>query len=83
VRHDPAHASEDPAVVAELIRANPWATLVSQGESGIVASHYPVLLDEEAAGLTVLTHLGRPRRGGRRPPGATQAPTRNFSVAHC
>lgn len=60
MRHNPAHAVEDPAVVAELIRANPWATLVSEGAEGIVASHYPVLLDEEAEGLALLTHLGRP-----------------------
>jgi transcriptional regulator len=105
VRHNPAHASEDPEVVAELIRANPWATLVSEGADGIVASHYPVLLDEEAAGLTILTHLGRPdevvhdlgrgemlvivqgRHGYISPswyaPGATKAPTWNFTVAHC
>jgi transcriptional regulator len=60
VRPNPSFAVEDPAVVAELVRANPWATLVSEGEDGIVASHYPVLLDEEAPGLTLLTHLGRP-----------------------
>jgi transcriptional regulator len=60
MRHNPAHSVEDPAVVRELVRANPWATLVSQGDDGIVASHYPVLLDEEAEGLTLLTHLGRP-----------------------
>ena len=47
-------------MVAELVRANPWATLVSAGKDGIVASHYPVLLDEEAKELTLLTHLGRP-----------------------
>lgn len=105
MRHTPAHSVEDPEVVAALIRANPWATLVSEGKDGIVASHYPVLLDEEAAGLTILTHLGRPDeaihdlgRGemlvivqgthgyispGWYAPGATRAPTWNFTVAHC
>ncbi|HEY2714988.1 MAG TPA: FMN-binding negative transcriptional regulator [Solirubrobacterales bacterium] len=104
MRRNPSHAVEDPAVVAELIRANPWATLVSQGEGGIVASHYPVLLDDEAEELTVLTHLGRPdevvhdlgngemmiivqgHHGYISPswyaPGATRAPTWNFTVAH-
>jgi transcriptional regulator len=104
MRHVPAHTVEDPAVVGELVRANPWATLVSQGEEGIVASHYPVLLDEETEGLTLLTHLGRPdevihdlgrgetlvivqgHHGYISPswyaPGATRAPTWNFSVAH-
>jgi transcriptional regulator len=104
MRFNPAHSVEDPDVVRELIRANPWATLVSAGVEGIVASHYPVLLDEEAEGLTILTHLGRPdevlhdlgrgetlvivqgRHGYVSPswyaPGATRAPTWNFSVAH-
>lgn len=60
MRDNPAHAVDDPAIVAELVRAHPWATLVSAGEAGLVASHYPVLLDEEADGLALLTHLGRP-----------------------
>jgi len=105
VRPNPTHAVEDPAVVAELIRAHPWATLVSQTDEGIVASHYPVLLDEQAGDLTLLTHLGRPDEvvhdlaGGGEvlvivqghhgyispswyAPGATRAPTWNFTVAH-
>jgi transcriptional regulator len=60
MRHTPEHDVTDPAVVRELIRAHPWATLVSQGAGGIVASHYPVLLDEEAEDLCLVTHLGRP-----------------------
>lgn len=60
MRHNPAFAVTDPEVVRELIRDNPWATIVSAGEAGIVASHYPVLLDEEAEGLAILTHVGRP-----------------------
>lgn len=39
---------------------NPWATIVSSKDGGLVASHYPVLLDEGAEGLTLLTHVGRP-----------------------
>ncbi len=60
MRHNPAHAVTDEAIVRELIVENPWATLVSHGESGMVASHYPVLLYEESPGLAVLTHVGRP-----------------------
>jgi transcriptional regulator len=104
MRHEPAHSVEDPEVVRELVRANPWATLVSQGDGGLVASHYPVLLDEEAEELALLTHLGRPdeethqigagetlvivqgSHGYISPswyaPGATPAPTWNFTVAH-
>jgi transcriptional regulator len=102
VRHNPAYSCEDPAVVRELIEENPWATLVSENR-GLVASHYPVLLDEVDE-LTILTHLGRPdeelhgigegellvivqgEHGYVSPswyaPGATRAPTWNFSVAH-
>jgi transcriptional regulator len=60
VRHNPLHATEDPEVVRRLIREHPWGTLVSNNNGQLVASHYPILLDEEAEGLVVLTHVGRP-----------------------
>jgi transcriptional regulator len=60
VRHNPAHAVTDEAVVRRLIEENPWATIVSQGTGAPVASHYPVLLDPDSDALTVLTHVGRP-----------------------
>jgi transcriptional regulator len=60
MRHNPAHATTDPEAIRDLVRANPWATIVSSGEGGLVASHYPVLLDEESADLAVVTHVGRP-----------------------
>jgi transcriptional regulator len=60
VRPNPLHASEDPEVVRRLIRENPWGTLVSVKDGELVASHYPILLDEEASDLAVLTHVGRP-----------------------
>lgn len=60
MRDNPAHASDDPELVRQLIRANPWATLVSSNGGELVASHYPILLDEEADGLAILTHVGRP-----------------------
>jgi transcriptional regulator len=61
VRPNPLHAAEDPDVVRRLIRENPWGTLVSSNsDEGPVASHYPILLDEEADGLVVVTHVGRP-----------------------
>jgi transcriptional regulator len=59
VRHKPAHACEDPEVVRRLIEENPWAVLVSHS-GGLVASHYPVLLDTEAERLAIVTHLGKP-----------------------
>lgn len=104
MRHKAAHACEDPEVVKQLIEENPWAVLVSENE-GLVASHYPILLDHEAEELAILTHLGKPddelhglgeremlvivqgNHGYVSPswygPGATRAPTWNFSVAHC
>ena len=60
MRHNPAHAVTDPDAVRDLVRENPWATIVSVSGDQPVASHYPVLLDEDAAGLTLLTHVGRP-----------------------
>ncbi len=104
MRHNPTHATTDPEAVRDLVRRNPWATIVSDNDGELVASHYPVLLDERSAELALLTHVGRPDEevhgfgeaevlvivqglhGYVSPswygPGATQAPTWNFSVAH-
>lgn len=61
MRHAPGYLMTDPDEVKRLIRGNPWATFVSQTSNGLVASHYPVLLDEEdAEGITILSHFGRP-----------------------
>jgi transcriptional regulator len=62
MRHNPQHAVSDEAVVRRLIEENPWATIVSHNGDELVASHYPVLLDDRAAPdeLTVVTHVGRP-----------------------
>lgn len=60
MRPNPLFASVDPELVRQLVREHPWATLVSTTAAGLAASHYPVLLDEAAPGLTLLTHLGRP-----------------------
>jgi transcriptional regulator len=60
MRHNPAHTTTDPEAVRDLVRQNPWATIVSENAGELVASHYPVLLDEDAADLALLTHVGRP-----------------------
>jgi transcriptional regulator len=60
VRHNPHHYVDDPDVVRLLIRENPWGILVSGHAGQLVASHYPVLLDEDADDLAVFTHVGRP-----------------------
>jgi transcriptional regulator len=52
-------ASEDG--IKALIRENPWAIMVSSTDAGeLVASHYPVILDESADGIVLLSHVGRP-----------------------
>lgn len=60
MRYNAKHDTTDAQIVRRLIRENPWATLVSDTEEGLVASHYPVLLDDTSDALAVVTHLGRP-----------------------
>jgi len=50
----------DPEEVKRLIRGNSWATFVSNTSNGLIASHYPVILDEDAEELTIISHFGRP-----------------------
>ena len=60
MRHNPHHFVDDRAIVRRLIRENPWSILVSAHNDRLVASHYPVLLDEGGDELAVFTHVGRP-----------------------
>ena len=62
MRHSPAFLMTDPAEVKRLVAENPWATFVSPTADGLVASHYPVLLDPTAADdeLVIVSHFGRP-----------------------
>jgi transcriptional regulator len=60
MRENPKHEVTDAAVVRTLISENPWATIVSSADGGLVASHYPVLLDDCTEDLVVVTHVGRP-----------------------
>ena len=50
-------------MVRELIRENSWGTLVSNNNDELVASYYPILLDDKVTGLVILTHVGRPNEG--------------------
>lgn len=56
----PHYVTTDEAEVRRLVQRNPWVTYVSQTANGLVASHYPTLLDESADGLAIVTHFGRP-----------------------
>src|SRR5215211_7336970 len=60
MRHNPAHAETDEREVRRLIDENPWITIVSQTDEGLVASHYPAMLSEDDDSLTIITHVGRP-----------------------
>lgn len=61
MRRNPDYALHDEAAVKQLVRENPWATFTSYVPGrGLVASHYPVLLDDTADGIVLLTHVGRP-----------------------
>ena len=60
MRHTPGYLLTDRGEVKRLIRENPWATFVSATSQGLVASHYPVLLEEGADGISIVSHFGRP-----------------------
>ena len=60
MRHTPSYLLTDEAGVKRLIRENPWATIVSNTANGLVASHYPVVLEEDAEGISIVSHVGRP-----------------------
>ena len=60
VRKNPYYELTDEDEIKRLIRENPWAVLVSNSSTGLVASHYPILLEEEREKLSIVTHVGRP-----------------------
>ncbi|KRB38004.1 FMN-binding negative transcriptional regulator [Microbacterium sp. Root180] len=60
MRQNPSFAMTDVTELRRLIDANPWMTLVSATDEGLVASHYAVLLDEDRDDLTIVGHVGKP-----------------------
>jgi transcriptional regulator len=67
MRHTPHFLLEEPGEVRRLIRENPWGTFVASTSKGLVASHYPVLLETstglsagDADDLSIVSHVGRP-----------------------
>jgi len=61
MRQNPSFTLASAEGVKRLVREHPWMTIVSSTDAaGLVASHYPVLLDETADGIVLLTHVGRP-----------------------
>jgi transcriptional regulator len=60
MRYTPSYLLTDENEVKRLIRENPWATIVSNTAKGLVASHYPVVLEEGESGISIVSHVGRP-----------------------
>ena len=60
MRQNPSFTLADATEIRRTIDSNPWATIVSAGDDGLVASHYAVLLDESRDDLTIVGHVGRP-----------------------
>lgn len=72
MRENPDYELTDPERVREVIRASPWATMISSTPQGLVVSHYPFLLEEppsEGASegtaqdpdeIVIVSHVGRP-----------------------
>jgi transcriptional regulator len=60
MRQNPSFVLGEMAEIRRLVRENPWVTMVSHTASGLVASHYPVILDESSDDLVLLSHVGRP-----------------------
>ena len=59
MRHTPRYLMTDPERVKQLVRDHPWATFVSPTSDGLVASHYPVMVEEGDA-ISLVSHFGRP-----------------------
>lgn len=61
MRHTPRYLMTDPLDVKRVIRGNAWATFVTNTSKGLVASHYPVILDESPdEDIVIVSHFGRP-----------------------
>ncbi|WP_295822804.1 FMN-binding negative transcriptional regulator [uncultured Microbacterium sp.] len=60
MRQNPSFAMTDVGEIRRLIDLNPWVTLVSRTDEGLVASHYAVMLDDTRDDLTIVGHVGKP-----------------------
>ncbi len=60
MRPNPTFESTDAAFVRALIAEYPWAVLVSAPRGAPVASHVPILLEEDSSQLVIVTHVGKP-----------------------
>lgn len=60
MRRTPHYVTTDQSEVRKLIRENPWATIVANTSKGMVASHYPVMLEEGRDEISIVSHVGKP-----------------------
>lgn len=72
MRQNPSFTLASAGEIKRLVRENPWGTIVSSTSNGLVASHYPFVLEETTAAsaeasaaesaesIVLLSHLGRP-----------------------
>lgn len=61
MRSTPHFLLNDVHEVKRLIQENPWATIVSSTPGGLVASHYPVVLEDDTGdSISLVSHVGRP-----------------------
>lgn len=57
----PQFAAKDPAIARELMRAHPFASLISNDNDGLpFVTHLPLHLLGEASGLVLLGHVAKP-----------------------
>lgn len=58
MRQNPSFTLASAGEIKRLVRENPWGTIVSSTSNGLVASHYPFVLEETAAGSAEATAEG-------------------------
>ena len=62
----PQFAAKDAAIAVELMRAHPFASLISTDDEGLpFVTHLPLHMLEEAGGITLLGHCAKPNPHGR------------------
>lgn len=60
MRYTPHYVTKDPDEVKKLIRENPWVTIVANTAKGLVATHYPVMLEKGRDDISIVSHVGKP-----------------------
>ena len=61
MRHTPSSVLSDVDVVNRLVRENPRGTLIPGSAACLIASNYPVMLEEtDDESISIVSHVGRP-----------------------